>query len=328
MLTNNAGTTSGTITTSTTGTINANGDFLNNGVFVHSAAGNLNLRGTNATMNGTFTRSMTTGIVTSNKTTAGTQNLSGTALSVSNFVMNSANGVTLGSNLTVNTTLTFTSGTITTGANSVIVAVAPATIATPSSSSYVVGNFQKNYAANASLNYFAGNGFPVGDASNFTPVNITAGTTTTAGSLAVSTTTAQHPQVATPIASTGIDVNHDIQRYWTFTATNMTSGATAIAATFTFVAGDVVSVGSPATTTANFIAERYDGTNWNATTLVAANATNTQVSNLYTVSAALPASNDIAIGDPLSGTNGLPGAFKSSRRARQRARHLEGSTPR
>ena len=41
-----------------------------------------------------------------------------------------------------------------------------------------------------------GNDFPVGDATNFTPLDITAGTTTTAGSLTVSTTIGDHPSIA------------------------------------------------------------------------------------------------------------------------------------
>lgn len=300
-LTNNTGTTNGTITTTTTGTINANGNFLNNGVFIHSAAGNLNLRGTTATMNGTFTRTLTTGKVTSNKLTAGAQTLSGTALAFSNFIMNSANGVTLGANATVNTLLTLTSGKITTGANNVIIGTA-GTIATPTASSYVVGNFQKNYAASANLNYFAGNGFPVGDATNFTPVDISAGTiTAAAGSLTVSTFTPDHPQVTTPIASTGIDAAKSVNRYWRFANSGLTI-ATAITAKFTFVATDRDNV----VDTPSYIIERYDGTNWNPTTAGAANALDTTASNITPLAVG---NNDFAIGVPFAGFNSIPGAF-------------------
>ncbi|MCX7156853.1 MAG: hypothetical protein NTW45_10490 [Rhodocyclales bacterium] len=301
-LTNNTGATvNGTITNSTTGTINANGNFLNNGVFIHSAAGNLNLRGTTATMNGTFTRTLTTDTVTSNKGTAGAQTLSGTALAFSNFVMNSANGVTLGANATVNTLLTLTSGQITTGANNVIIGTT-GTIATPTASSYVVGNFQKNYAASASLNYFAGNNFPVGDATNFTPVNISAGTiTAVAGSLTVSTFTPDHPQVTTPIASTGIDATKSVNRYWRFTNSGLTI-ATAITAKFTFVATDRDNLAD----TPSYIIERYDGTNWYPTTAGTANVLDTTASNITPLAAG---NNDFAIGVPFAGFNSIPGAF-------------------
>jgi fibronectin-binding autotransporter adhesin len=220
----------------------------------------------------------TTGTSTVSFVGPGAASLGGTvATTFQNMTMNKSaatNTVTINTSPTVNATLTFTLGQIVTGANAVIVATT-GTIATPSASSYVVGNFQENYAAAANLSYFAGNDFPVGDATNYTPVNISAGTTTPAGSLTVSTTATEHPQVTTPIASTGIAAAYDIARYWTFNNLGLTVG-TAITATFTFVAGDV-DVGA---NTANFIVERYDGTNWNPTTLVAANPTSTQVSNI------------------------------------------------
>jgi hypothetical protein len=293
-LTNN-----GTVTLTTTGNVNANGDFTNSatGIFTNTAAGILNIGG-NATMSGTFNQG--TGTVTFNSATP--QTLGGTvATTFNNLTINKAsNNLTINTTPTVNATLTFTRGQIITGANAVIVAAA-GTIATPSASSYVVGNFQKMYAA-GNLSYFAGNNFPVGDATNFTPVNITAGTTTTAGSLTVSTTATEHPQVTMPIASTGIDANNDIARYWRFINTGLTVG-TAITATFTFVAGDVDSTA----TTANFIVQRYDGTNWNSTTLVAANPLNTQASNITPL---IAGNNDFAIGDPLPGFNGNVGAFE------------------
>ena len=294
-LTNN-----GTITLTTTGTVNANGDFTNSatGIFTNTAAGILNIGG-NTTMSGTFNRG--TGMVRCNGATP--QTLGGTvATTFNNLTINKAsNNLTINTTPTVNATLTFTMGQIVTGANAVIVAAA-GTIATPSASSYVVGNFQKMYAAGVNLSYFAGNNFPVGDATNFTPVNISAGTTTTAGSLTVSTTATEHPQVTMPIASTGIDANNDIARYWRFINTGLTVG-TAITSTFTFVAGDVDSTA----TTANFIVQRYDGTNWNSTTLVAANPLNTQASNITPL---IAGNNDFAIGDPLPGFNGNVGAFE------------------
>jgi len=295
-LTNN-----GTITLTTTGTVNANGDFTNSatGVFTNTAAGNLNIGG-NATMSGTFNRG--TGTVTFNGAAA--QALGGTvATTFNNLTINKAsNDLTINTTPTVNGTLTLTKGDLVTGANRVILGTA-ATIATPSANSYVVGSLQKNYTAGAALSYFAGNNFPVGDATNFTPVNVSAGTTTTAGSLTVSTFTPDHPQVATPIASTGIDAARSANRYWRFNNSGLTVG-TAISATFTFVAGDV----DASANTANFIVERYDGTNWNPTTLVAANALNTQASNITPL---IAGNNDFAVGDPFSGFNGIPGAFNA-----------------
>lgn len=291
----------GTITLTTTGVVNANGDFTNSatGVFTNTAAGNLNVGG-NATMSGAFNSG--TGRVTFNGAAA--QALGGSvAPTFNNLTINKAsNDLTISISPTVNGTLTFTSGKIVTGANAVILGTA-GTIATPSATSYVVGNFRKNYAAAANLSYFAGDDFPVGDATSFTPVNVTAGTTTTAGSLTVATFTPDHPQVSTPIASTGIAVAQSVNRYWRFTNAGLTVG-TAISATFTFVPGDI----DPGAVTAGFIVQRHDGTNWNPTTIVAANPLDTQVSNITPLAAG---NNDFAIGDPVSGFNGAVGAFNA-----------------
>ncbi|MDB5807974.1 MAG: hypothetical protein JWN94_96 [Betaproteobacteria bacterium] len=294
-LTNNTNaSTSGLITTSTTGTINANGDFVNNGTFVHSAAGRLNLRGANATMNGTFTRTLTTGIVTSNKLTAGTQTLSGTALAFSNLLMNSVNGVTLSSTATVNTTLTLTSGTIVTGANRVVLGTA-ATVPTQGASSYVAGFVQKNYSAAGTLT------FPVGDANNYTPVTIQGTAGFTAGSLTISTTGTDHPQVTAPIASTGIDALQSVNRFWTLTAAGLPVAST-YNATFNFIPGTPVDLDAGASTS-NFIVERYNGTNWNPTTLGAAGASSTSVTGVVN------AYGDFAIGEPIAGITAVPGLY-------------------
>ena len=266
------------------------------GLAINIGAGNASGNWTN---NGTFIQGSTTVTFTG---TSATPAIGGTAATTfNNFTINKAsNNLTINTTPTVNGTLTFTNGDIVTGANAVIIGTA-ATIATPSASSYVVGSIQKNYLAGAALSYFAGNDFPVGDTANFTPVNVSAGTTTTAGSLTVSTFTPDHPQVATPIASTGIDATKSVNRYWRFNNSGLTIG-TAISATFTFVAGDV----DAGATTANFLVQRYDGTNWNPTTLVAANPLNTQASNITPLAAG---NNDFAIGEPFTGFNGAAGAF-------------------
>ena len=274
------------------------------GLAINIGAGNTSGNWTN---NGTFTQGTTTVTFTG---TSAAPAIGGTAATTfNNLTINKAsNNLTINTTPTINGTLTFTSGKIVTGANRVILGTA-ATIATPSATSYVVGTFQKNYIAAAALSYFAGNDFPVGDASNYTPIAVTAGTTTTAGSLTATTTATDHPQVTTPIASTGINANKSVNRYWTLNNSGLTIG-TAISATLTFVAGDV----DGAANTANFIMERYDGTNWNPTTLTAANPLNTQASNITPLAAG---NNDFAIGESLLGFNGNPGAFNA----------FEASTP-
>ena len=278
-------------------TINTGAALVENGAFALNIGGG-NLSGV-WTNNGTFTQSTSTVTFTG---TSATQAIGGTsATTFNNLVINKgSNDLTVNTSPTVNGTLTFTKGRLITGANVVSLGTA-GTIATPSATSYVIGNFRKNYAAAANFSYFAGNNFPVGDATGYTPVNISAGTTTTAGSLTVATFTPDHPQVTTPIASTGIAATQSVNRYWRFTNAGLTVG-TALTSTFTFVAGDL----DAGAATASFLVQRYDGTNWNPTTLVAANALNTQVSNITPLTTG---SNDFAIGDPIAGFGGTLGAF-------------------
>jgi hypothetical protein len=277
--------------------VTVSGSVTNNGTYTTNGGNPLSVAGS-FTNNGTFNAGTSTVTFAGNTNTT----LGGTtATTFNNLTMNKPPVAGVNSTFTINTTptingtLTFTQGNIVTGANRVILGTA-ATIATPSASSYVAGSFQKNYNA-GNLSYFAGNDFPVGDATNFTPVNISAGTTTTAGSLTVTTSAAQHPQVG----ASAINSASDIARYWTFANAGLTVG-TAISSTFTFVAGDIL----PGAATAGFIAERYDQTNWNPTALAAANPLNTQVSNITPLAAG---NNDFAIGDPISGFNVVPGAF-------------------
>ena len=288
-----------------------------------TVAGNFTVQGTTTTyagntfspavnLAGNFTNSATTfnsgtGTYTFNGAATTAQTLTGvttfTNMAVNNTGTGATAGLSLASSVTVGTAaagvLTLTSGDITTGANAVIVETA-GTIATPSASSYVVGNFQKNYVA-GDLSYFAGNNFPVGDATNFTPVNISAVTTTTAGSLTVSTFTPDHPQVATPIRTTGIDAARSVNRYWRFANSGLTIG-TAMTAKFTFVAADR----DNAADTSSYIVERYDGTNWNPTIAGTPNSLDTTASNITPL---VTGNNDFAIGVPLAGFTAVPGRY-------------------
>src|SRR5258706_1589816 len=143
------------VTIGTGGTLNANN--LNIGVGSGNNSGNW-------TNNGTFTAG--TGAVTFTGTSAAATIGGTSATTFNNFTINKAsNNLTVATTPTVNGTLTFTSGDIVTGANRVILGTAAA-VATPSAASYVFGTLQKNYSAAGTFT------FPVGDASNYTPVTI------------------------------------------------------------------------------------------------------------------------------------------------------------
>jgi hypothetical protein len=274
----------------------------------------VNLAG-NFTNSGTYTSG--TGIVTFNGAAA--QTLGGTtATTFGNLTINKAsNNVSIACGTpspTVNTTLALTKGDIITSGTSPgcaatcstqvpIIVAAAGTITGGSSTSYVQGALRKLFSAGAVLSYRAAglDEFPVGDTTNYTPVEIAAGTTSTAGSVTACVTPTDHPQVTTPVASTGIDAATSVNRYWSLTTSTINTTAALVNAIFKFVAGDV----DAGAATGNFIVEDWNGTNWAPTTPVAANATSTQASNIDLTGAI----NDIAIGDPLSGFNGVPGAF-------------------
>jgi hypothetical protein len=271
----------------------------------------------NFTNSGTFTSG--TGTVTFNGAAA--QTLGGTAaITFNNLTINKAsNDVSIACvspSPTVNATLALTSGKVITSGTSPgcattcstqvpIIVAAAGTITGGSSTSYVQGALRKLFSAGAALNYRAAglDEFPVGDASNYTPVEIAAGTTSTAGSVTACVTPTDHPQVTTPVATTGIDAAKSVNRYWSLTTSTINTSAALVNAIFKFVAGDV----DAGAATGSFVVEDWNGAIWSPTTLVAAGATSTQASNIDLTSAA----SDIAIGDSLSGFNGVPGAFNT-----------------
>ena len=287
------------------GIVNANGNFTSSGTVTNTTAGTLNIGG-NATVNGTFTAGAG-GVVFNG---AAAQTLSSTAArTFNNLTINKpSNNVSIicaTPSPTVNATLALTSGRIITAGTSPgcstacsaqvpIIVAAAGTITGGSGTSYVQGALRKLFSAGATLNY-RGAGldeFPVGDASNYTPVEITAGTTSTAGSVTACVTPTDHPQVTTPVPTTGIDAAKSVNRYWSLTTSTIDTSLGLVNAIFKFVAGDV----DAGAATGNFIGEDWNGATWTPPTLVAANATSTQASNIDLTQA----TNDFAIGEPLS----------------------------
>ncbi len=174
----------------------------------------------------------------------------------------SGSGVTLGTNTTVNSTLTFTSGTVTTGSNSLYLATGGTVSRT---SGHVVGNFTKFIATGATNKTFE-----VGDASNYTPVTVVFASVTAAGDLTVSTTAGDHPN----LGSSTINASKSVNRYWTLA--NSGIGFTTYSATFNFVAGDVDAGAS----TSALIAGKFGTGIWNYPTVGTKTSTSTQATGL------------------------------------------------
>jgi hypothetical protein len=219
--------------------------------------------GGNWVCNGTFT--YRTATVTMNGSEA--KNLGGSNALFYDLIINKAGGVTLTGNATINHVLTLTNGNITT-ATSTLYIQKDASITGAGTASHVIGNVRKffNNVTSGSLPDFS---FPVGDASNYTPVDLAGMTgTSTNGYITVSTNTGEHPNIST---ITGFNKDKDVNRYWTLASANITF--TNYNATFNFVPADIDAGADPN----NFIAKRFTSSVWYGTTTGARTATSTQV---------------------------------------------------
>jgi fibronectin-binding autotransporter adhesin len=226
--------------------------------------------GVAGTLSDTATFNSGNGFVTTTSTVAynGTGSQTITALSpivsgsvmYSNLTINNASGVTLGGNVNVGGTLTFTSGTVTTGSNSLYVT---STGSVSRTSGHVVGNFKKNIATSASKT------FEIGDASNYTPVTVTFVSVTVAGDLTASTTASDHPN----ISSSAINSAKTANRYWTLTNGGITF--TTYDVTLNFVPGDLDSGAN----TSNFSVGRYNS-GWTYPTVAARTSTSTKATGV------------------------------------------------
>ena len=190
------------------------------------------------------------------------------------LTVNNANGLALDGDLTVLSTLTLTSGPLTTG---------PWTVAIPSGGTVVRtggrvhGDLQKYVAAGAGTSVT----FEVGDATRYAPATVAFGTVAVAGDLTASTTAGDHPGVAVSGVASSLSVN----RYWT-----ITNGGVAFDtydATFTFVAGDVDAGAVPA----DFVVAKLDGGAWTLPPVGARTALSTQA-------LAMTSFSDFQIGEP------------------------------
>ena len=175
-----------------------------------------------------------------------------------NLSLDDALGATLSlTNLTVNGTLTFTSGNIVTTTNKVIIGSAGLVART---SGHVVGALQKSVATATART----NTFEIGDAANYAPVSVIFTNITTAGNLTAFTTPGEHPD----IANSGIAATRDVSRFWTLT--NNGTVFAQYSALFNFSAGDTDLAANPT----NFIVAKRSGGTWTHPLIVSRTDTN------------------------------------------------------
>jgi MSHA biogenesis protein MshQ len=293
LLVNSALTISNALTIGTGSTLNANS--LN--IFMGSTA--------SATPTGTWTNN---GIFTPGTQTVtfqganASQSIGGSAsTSFSGLTVDkSLNTLAVTVNTVVNATLTLTKGkVIPSGANRIIVGTA-GTSTGSSSASYVVGCVRKNYAAGTPGAFT----FAIGDATNYTPVTQTFTSATVVGDVTACVTATDHPQVTTTIPSSGIDKVHSVNRYWTLTANQGTTGTPngTYSLTFGYISADNDdAVTDPPT----YIVQHYNGSVWASVTVTptpsATAATATGIA-LY---------GDFAIGGPIASSSTTIGRFNA-----------------
>ena len=249
----------GTASTTAAGALTVGGAFtlgagtsFDGATFTHNVAGNF------ANNGATFTPSTST----FNFTGSAAQVIGGsspTTFNILNVSNNSGTGPSLGNTITVSgSTLNLGAKIITTGANTLALTAASPTVTR--STGFVNGNLQKAVAGSGSPSVT----FEVGTTSPtvYAPVTVNFASTSTPGTLTVSSTAGLQPQ----FASSGLSQTKYVNRYWT--AVNNGITFTTYDATLNFVAGDLV--GSP--DTSSLQVRKYNGT-WVAPASSASTAT-------------------------------------------------------
>jgi autotransporter-associated beta strand protein len=261
------------LTKAGTGTLEFLDDVTLNGLTI--SAGTLIAPPTTKTMSlrGNFSNSATfthnNGTVLFNGTSA--QTIGGsTAPTFNNLTISNFNGITLGSNATVNATLTFTDGRITTGAYTLILP-ASADITSANTGSYVYGNVQRPVSGGAPPLTF-----PIGDASTWAPVSLTFTGGGTSGNVTAAVTGAA---CGSPDIDQGKNVNH----CWTLT-NNTATGFTSYDATFNFNKNGLGTDIDALAATGSFIVGKLDSATWTKPTVGGKTTTSTQATGIFTMS--------------------------------------------
>jgi len=219
-----------------------------------TASGNVTLEG-NFTNNGVFSAGSSTFIFAGNSS----QTIGGTsATTFYNLTANNtaagASDIVLGLNTTVNNTLTFSAGNISTGSNTLIIGnTGNCGVAGAATNQHVIGYLRKNFTAS-----LLDCTFEVGEGTLYAPVRVVFDSVTASGYVTASTTVGDHPQIAT----SSINPAQSVNRYWTLTP----GGGLAFggyAATFNYNAADL----DASVTPDDFIVQRFESSAWFNTNL-------------------------------------------------------------
>jgi autotransporter-associated beta strand protein len=224
-------------------TVTAGGVTLSGGTLMGPGATPFNVNG--AWVNNAATNAFAGGTGTVTLSAASPQSVGGSfGTTFNGLKIANASGITLGADTTVTGTLTFTTGTVTTGVYSIYLAAGGTVVRT---SGHVIGNFKKAIATGAPSATFE-----VGSSTVYSPVTVDFDSVTTAGDLTASTTTGDHPS----IAGSTVDPTKSVNRFWVLTNNGIVF--TTYSATFTFVAGDL----DAGVDTQHLVVTAYSGGVW------------------------------------------------------------------
>ena len=210
----------------------------------------------------------------------------------SNLTVDLTSGtLSLVTNIVVDGVLNLINGVVVTGADTLIIGPGGSVTRTDG---YVDGNLEKYIAPGA-----ASATFEIGDATNYTPVNVSFTNVTSAGYITASTNPGEHPS----ISSSRINPLKDVNRYWTLS--NNGTAFSSYNATFNFAPADV----DPGANPYAFIGQKFDLGNWITPTVGARTPTSTQMTGLTSFS-------DFAVGenkpDTIFATSGANGSISPS----------------
>ena len=166
-----------------------------------------------------------------------------------------ATAIGLSGDLTVNGTLSFVSGKITTGINTITIGTSGTITGAGQSTGWIVGNLKKLSALNTNPTF----NYAIGDSNNYTPLALTfSGTTSATGGLTAKINIGDHAQVAT----SGLDASKSVNKNWTLTNDGL-AGFGTYDAVFGYSSADIDSGSTPANYTIRF----YDGETWSNSTV-------------------------------------------------------------
>ena len=235
--------------TKTISGVTVNGVFSREGSATASAAPTY---GTNSSLRYGGSSSITTGV-----------EFPSTFNGTGGVIIDNTAGVVLAADRTSTYGLTFNNGRLTTNSNTFILGV-NASVTGAGAGKYVNGNLRWNIPNTGSPVRM----FDIGDATNYTPVEISfENMSGSAGTLTAKTTLINHPQ----ILSSSINPDYTVNRYWTLTPSGLTF--TDYDATFYFVSGDV----DAGANTSDFIIQKYASSVWdNPSSMGAQNSLSTE----------------------------------------------------